>query len=179
MKLTSPFKDFTMPEYWLFGLFIVYLVVPFQTPKFIHTILTNPIGLIFLLTVAAAMFFMTPMILAVLFVLVIYELIRRDGSDANSYRTDKSVHDNHTQQYKYVSDNIKNNSVHVKGPILNMPTESHEPPKQTKSESVYLSIGDSLEEVMVGQMAPTEYAATVSSSDFKPISENNVGGSVF
>jgi len=176
MKLTSPFKDFTMPEYWLFGLFIVYLVVPFQTPTFVHSVLTNPIGFIFLLAVAAAMFFITPSILAILFVLVIYELIRRDGRDADSYRANKSTGDG---QYKYVSDNVKNNSVHSKGDILDKPTESHEPPAPTKSESVYLSVGDSLEELMVGQMAPTEYAATVSSSDFKPISENTVGGSVF
>lgn len=176
MKLTSPFKDFTMPEYWLFGLFIVYLVVPFQTPTFIHNILTNPIGLIFLLGVATAMFFMTPAILAILFVLVIYELIRRDGKDENSYRADKSTGNG---QYKYVSDNVKNDSVHSKGEILDGPAEAHEPPAPTKSESVYLSIGDSLEELMVGQMAPTEYSATVSSSEFKPISENTVGGSVF
>lgn len=179
MKLTSPFKDFTVPEYWLFGLFIVYLVIPFQTPTFIHTILTNPIGLIFLLGIAAAMFFMTPSILAILFVLVIYELIRRDGSDVNSYRADKNVSDSNTQEYKYVSDNVKNNSVHSKGAILDEPTESHEQPESTKSESVYLSVGDSLEELMVGQMSPTEYSATVSSSDFKPVSENTVGGSVF
>jgi len=179
MKLTSPFKDFTVPEYWLFGLFIVYLVVPFQTPTFIHTILTNPIGLIFLLGISAAMFFMTPPILAILFVLVIYELIRRDGRDANSYRADKHVSDSHTQEYKYVSDNVKNNSVHSKGVILDEPTESHEQPAPTKSESVYLSVGDSLEELMIGQMAPTEYSATVSSSEFKPVSENTIGGSVF
>jgi len=179
MKITSPFKDFTMPEYWLFGLFIVYLVIPFQTPTFIHTMLTNPIGLILLLAIAAAMFFMTPPILAVLFVLVIYELIRRDGSDANSYRADKPVSDSHTQQYKYVSDNVKNDSVHSKGEILDEPTESHQPPAPTKNESVYLSVGESLEELIVGQMAPTEYAASVSPSNFKPISKNIVGGSVF
>jgi hypothetical protein len=74
---------------------------------------------------------------------------------------------------------VKNDSVHSKGEILDEPTESHQPPAPTKSESVYLSVGESLEELMVGQMAPTEYAASVSPSDFKPISENSVGGSVF
>lgn len=179
MKFTSPFKDFTMPEYWLFGLFIVYLVIPFQTPSFIHTILTNPIGLILLLCCAAAMFFLTPSILAILFVLVIYELIRRDGKEGISYGKEKPIRDERTQEYKYVSDNVKHSSVHSTGTISDKPTEQHEPPAETKKESIYLPVGDSLEEVMVSQMAPTEYAATVSSSEFKPISKNNIGGSMF
>jgi hypothetical protein len=179
MKITSPFKDFTTPEYYLFGLFVLYLVIPFQTPKIIHNVLTNPVGLILLLSTATAMIFLTPPILAILFVLVIYELIRRDGSDDNSYRARAPVSDNKVQSYKYVSDNVKNDSVNHRGEILDRPTEHHDPAPEVKHESVYLSVGDSLEELVVSQMAPVVYAATASASDFRPVSENNLGGAAF
>jgi len=178
MKITSPFKDFTTPEYFLFGLFVLYLVIPVKTPMMIHKFITNPIGLILLLTVVTAMFFMTPSILAIMFVLVIYELLRRDENSDNTYIRPSTQGDDRTQSYKYVSDNVVNESVHSKGEIMNHPSvsESYVAPK---NEEVYLSVGDSLEENMVQKMAPVEYNSTTASSDFRPISENSLGGSNF
>ena len=76
MKFTSPFKDFSKTEFYLFGLFIVYLVIPFKTPSFLHKFFVNPVGLILLLCVAAAMFLYTPPILAIVFILVIFAIHR-------------------------------------------------------------------------------------------------------
>jgi hypothetical protein len=179
MKFTSPFKDFSTTEFYLFGLFLLYLVIPFHTPHFLHDIFVGPIGLIVLLCLVVAMFFTTPPILAILFVLVIYELLRRDGHNNKTYHAPAFIRDNTTQEYNYVSDPVLNESVHSTGEIINRPTVS-EPYVEAKRETVYLSTGDSLEELMVSERAPIDYTrGNVPESDFKPVNENALGSSFF
>jgi hypothetical protein len=173
MKLTSPFKDFTTTEYCLLGLFLVYLVIPFRTPHMLYKMLVNPIGLMFLLCLAVGMFFTVPPILAILFVLVIYELLRRDGSDRKTYQKKGVIGDNTTQEYKYVSDPVIKESVETRG--KNVSAHPAEPVKSLKAEDVYLPVGDTLEESVVATMAPAQHAPSVSVSDFKPVSESTFG----
>jgi len=177
MKITSPFKDFTNIEYFLMGLFILYLVVPFQTPHFLYKLLVNPVGLIFLLSVTVAMFFMTPPILAIVFVLVVYELLRRDGSNNKTYKAAGNIKDNTIQEYKYVSDPVINESIQSRGTITNKPTET-DTKLEAKSETVYLPTGDTLEENIVSQSAPVQYSSeNVNQSNFKPMNETSFGSS--
>jgi hypothetical protein len=181
MKITSPFKDFTTIEFYLFGLFLVYLVIPFRTPYFLHKLLANPIGLIFLLCVAVALFFTTPPILAIVFILVIYELLRRDGHDDKTYRAHAHSHvnDNTSQEYNYVSDPVFNESIHSSGDIVNKPTAA-EPYVEPKNESIYLPTGGSLEELMVTERAPVDYSrGNINESNFKPINGSSFGASYF
>jgi hypothetical protein len=179
MKFTSPFKDFSKTEFYLFGLFIVYLVIPFKTPSFLHKFFVNPIGLILLLCVAAAMFLYTPPILAIVFVLVIYELLRRDGNSDKTYHAPAYISDNTKQKYKYVSDPVIHESVESKGVIVNKPTVS-EPYVEPKRDTVYLPTGDTLEEQLVSERASIDYShgGNITESNFKPISETSIG-SVF
>jgi len=176
MKFTSPFKDFSTKEFYLFGLFIVYLVIPFKTPHFLHNLFVNPIGLIILLCLAVAMFLYTPPILAIVFVLVIYELLRRDGNSDKTYHAPAYISDNTKQEYKYVSDPVFHESVESKGEIVNRPTIS-EPYVEPKRESVYLPTGDTLEEQLVSERAPVDYShgGNIVENDFKPISERTIG----
>ena len=179
MKVTSPFKDFSTNEFYLFGLFLLYLVVPFHTPKFLHNIFVNPVGLILLLCVAVFMFFSTPPILAILFILVIYELLRRDGHNDKTYHAPLQIRDDTTQEYNYVSDPVYNESVHHHAEIANKPTFS-EPYVEPKRETVYLPTGTSLEELMVSERAPIDYSAgNFPESDFKPVNESALGSSFF
>jgi uncharacterized protein (TIGR02588 family) len=178
MKLTSPFKDFTTTDYYLFGLFVLYLVVPFRTPHMLHDFLVGPIGLILLLCAAVSMFFMSPSILAIIFVLVIYEILRRDSSSSTTYRETKHVTDNRTQQYKYATDNVVNTSVESMGQIANRPTVQQNT-ASPKHDEVKLYVGDSLEENVIGMMAPIDYGTPKTSADFKPVSENIMNASVF
>jgi hypothetical protein len=178
MKLTSPFKDFTNAEYCLLGLFLVYLVIPFRTPHMLYKMFVSPPGLILLLCLAVAGFFMMPPILAIMFVLVIYELLRRDGSDGKTYQNKGVVSDNTTQEYKYVSDPVIKESVQSKGEVLGA-ENTPAPSQPTKREEVYLPVGDSLEESVVATMAPRPLGESKTSSDFKPISESVIPASVF
>jgi hypothetical protein len=179
MNFTSPFKDFTTTEFYLFGLFILYLVIPFNTPHFLHNLMVNPIGLIILLCISVAMFLYTPPILAIVFVLVIYELLRRDGSSNKTYHAPAHNEDNTTQEYNYVADPILHQSVESKGEIHNRPTIS-EPYVEPKRDSVYLPTGDTLEEHIVSERAPIDYSqgGNITESNFKPVNET-VMGSVF
>jgi hypothetical protein len=176
MKFTSPFKDFSKTEFFLFGLFIVYLVIPFKTPSFLHKFFVNPVGLILLLCVAAAMFLYTPPILAIVFVLVIYELLRRDGNSDKTYHAPAHNEDNTTQEYNYVADPVLHQSVESKGVIHHKPTVS-EPYVEPKRETVYLPTGDTLEEQLVSERAPIDYSqgGNIQENDFKPVNERTMG----
>ena len=176
MKFTSPFKDFSTTEFYLFGLLIIYLVIPFKTPSFLHNLMINPIGLIFLLSLVVAMFLYTPPILAIVFVLVIYELLRRDSNSDKTYHATPYVADNTVQQYNYIADPVLHESIESKGEIMNKPTDS-KPYLEPKHETVFLPTGETLEEQLVSERAPMDYSqgGNVTDSNFKPMSENTIG----
>jgi len=178
MKLTSVFNDFTNTDFYLFGLFLLYLVIPFRTPKFIYDFLVNPIGLIFLLSTVLFMFFTTPSILAILYVLVVYELLRRDGSDRIKHRKNKQANHSEDQQYEYVTDPISVESVNSPANIEEEPMKQSQI-EEPKKQPLVLPVGDSLEEVMVNEMAPLEYGISNGNDNFKPVIQNKLGGSAF
>ena len=178
MKFTSVFNDFSTNDFYLLGLFVLYLVVPFHTPRFIYNFLVHPVGLIFLLCTAVYIFFSVPHILAILYVLVIYELLRRDGNDSTTYRESKQANEMRTQSYKYATDPALVESVESRASATNeLKIQKHIEDREPKPE--HYSSSESLEENMVKQMAPIEYARSGNSDNFKPIAENNLGGSAF
>jgi hypothetical protein len=179
MKFTSPFKDFSTTEFYLFGLLIIYLVIPFKTPNFLHNLMVNPIGLILLLSLVVVMFLYTPPILAIVFVLVIYELLRRDSKSDKTYHASPYVPDNTVQQYNYIADPVLHESIESTGEIMDRPTES-EPYLEPKYETVFLPTGDTLEEQLVSECAPMDYSqgGYITDIDFKPMNESTMG-SVF
>ena len=179
MKITSVFNDFTNTEFYLLGLFVLYLVVPFQTPHIFYNFLVNPIGLILLLCTVVYMFFSTPPILAIVYVLVVYELLRRDGSTGPRNREQIKEKAGSSKQYNYVTDPIKVESVNSKGTIQKKPMRPPKRIEETKEEEYALPVGDSLEELIVSEAAPIQYGSSGREENYKPISENKLGGSVF
>jgi hypothetical protein len=142
--------------------------------------LVNPIGLIILLGTVVYMFFSTPPILAILYVLVVYELIRRDGSLEGTHREQIKEKAGPSKQYNYVTDPIKVESVNSTGRIQNKPAPKPQHIDESKEEEEYaLPVGDSLEELIVSEAAPIQYSSSGREENYRPISENKLGGSVF
>lgn len=79
MKLTNPFKTFLPIEILLLVLFIIYLVFPIKTPFFLNNIIESPIGLIIIFIITISFFLYSNPVLAILFLFVAYELLRRSS----------------------------------------------------------------------------------------------------
>jgi cytoskeletal protein RodZ len=107
MKFSNPFKNFSLLEFVILATFVIYLVFPIQTPSFLHDSIVSPIGLIVIFMVAVVLFVYTSPILAILYIFVAYELLRRNNTNAPSYKENPSrLKDDTTYEYKYVSDPI-------------------------------------------------------------------------
>lgn len=79
MKLDNFLKSVSTLEIILFIIFVVYLVFQIPTPGFLIPLIDSPLGLgIIILTTIYTFFYTTP-ILAILSVLVAYELLRRSS----------------------------------------------------------------------------------------------------
>jgi hypothetical protein len=140
----------------------------------------NPVGLIILLGTVVYMFFSTPPILAIVYVLVVYELLRRDGSLHGTHREQIKEKAGPSKQYNYVTDPIKVESVNSTGRIQNKPAAKPKHIEETKEEEEYaLPVGDSLEELIVSEAAPIQYSSSGREENYRPISENKLGGSAF
>jgi hypothetical protein len=79
MKFTNTLKNITILEAALLVVFVLYLILPIETPYFYHEALVSAYGIVLLFSLSVAMFFYANSILAVVFVLVVYELLRRAG----------------------------------------------------------------------------------------------------
>jgi len=77
MKLSNVFKNITMSEGTLLVIFIIYLIFPVHTPHIVAPFVESPLGMIAIFCVAVYLFVYSNPVLAVLFVFVAYELLRR------------------------------------------------------------------------------------------------------
>jgi hypothetical protein len=125
------------------------------------------------------MFFSTPPILAIVYVLVVYELLRRDGSTGSRNIEQIKEKAGSSKQYNYVTDPIKVESVNSKGTIQKNPMRAPKRIEETKEEEYALPVGDSLEELIVSEAAPIQYSSSGREENYRPISENKLGGSAF
>lgn len=94
MKVPFSMKGMTMPSYlkvdnmavWelvLFFVFIVYLIFPYYLPEFIANYIDSPMGYIIMLLITIVLFVYSHPLLAVLFIFVAYELLRRSSESAS------------------------------------------------------------------------------------------------
>lgn len=73
-------KSLTQLEMVLLIVFIVYIVLPIQTPNFIAGSVDSPLGMLVIFIVTVYLFFNVNPIVAVVYVFVAYELIRRSSN---------------------------------------------------------------------------------------------------
>lgn len=79
MKLDNFLKSVSTLEIIVFIIFVVYLVFHIPTPGFLIPVIDSPLGLGIIVVVTIYVFFYTTPILAILSVLVAYELLRRSS----------------------------------------------------------------------------------------------------
>lgn len=81
MQIPTEFmKSFSPLEISLFLIFVFYLVLPIQTPEFMAGMVDSPLGMLSIFIVTVSLFFNAHPILAVLYVFVAYELLRRSAN---------------------------------------------------------------------------------------------------
>lgn len=80
VSVPNVLKSLTQLEMILLIVFIVYIVLPIQTPNFIAGSVDSPLGMLVIFIVTVYLFFNVNPIVAVVYVFVAYELIRRSSN---------------------------------------------------------------------------------------------------
>ena len=79
LKIPNLLKSVHSSEVLLFVLFIVYLIFPIKTPVMVAPYIESPLGMIIILLITIYLFLYSNPILAILYIFVGYELIRRSS----------------------------------------------------------------------------------------------------
>lgn len=72
-------KSISPLEIFLFVVFVIYIIFPINTPEILIPIINSSFGLAIVLILTLSLFFYTTPILAILAILVAYELLRRSN----------------------------------------------------------------------------------------------------
>ena len=91
MKLLNTFKKMTKLEIALSILFALFIILPLGVPDLFANLIDTSLGMIVIFGLAVYMFFHVNPVVAVLFVFVAYELLRR-----SSKKTGKAIIQKHT-----------------------------------------------------------------------------------
>lgn len=153
MKLSDFTKSFAPLEITTLVFFIIYIIFPFRTPRFMANVINTPIGLFGVLLITLYLFFYANPILGVIFIFVGYELLRRSsliqsGGGGDSYMMKHTPSENKRQ-----SEMVQMNPTH----------------------------NITLEEDVIRSMAPSQtFNKDIGySSDFKPVVERISGSSLY
>ena len=91
MKLLNTLKKMTKLEIALSILFVLFIILPLDVPDLFANLIDTSLGMIVIFGLAVYMFFHVNPVVAVLFVFVAYELLRR-----SSKKTGKAIIQKHT-----------------------------------------------------------------------------------
>jgi len=79
MKIPESFKNLSSVELVLFLAFVLYVILPMNTPESVKPFVNSPMGLLFFFCVTVGLFAYTNPILGILYILVVYEALRRSS----------------------------------------------------------------------------------------------------
>ena len=159
MKFIEEIKKFSSLELTLLIIFIIYLIFPLETPEYLKNIINSPFGMVFIFVVTLFLFMNTNPVLAILYLFVAYELLRRSSK---------------SRQHRGI--NNHNNSYNI--PSLN---DNDIKNREDNSNFIQQSLDVSLEEEVINKMSPIgksdpiEYVQT----SFKPYADKINGASLF
>ena len=102
MKLFNTFKKMTKLEVALSILFVLFIILPLNVPDLFANLIDTSLGMIVIFGLAVYMFFHVNPVVAVLFVFVAYELLRR-----SSKRTGKAIIQKHTPTQEKKDEKMK------------------------------------------------------------------------
>jgi membrane protein implicated in regulation of membrane protease activity len=80
MEITKVFQSLTKIEWALLVVFILYILLPIPTPDFLSGMVDSSIGMLTVFVVTVYLFFNVNPIVAVIYILVAYELLRRSSN---------------------------------------------------------------------------------------------------
>ena len=80
MNIANLVKSFSQLELSLLVIFVLYLVLPIQTPSFLAGSVDSSIGIVTMFAITIYLFFYSNPILAIIYIFVAYELLRRSSS---------------------------------------------------------------------------------------------------
>lgn len=86
MKIPESLKKLSPVEIVLLLGFILYIVLPMNTPDYMKSYVNSPLGLLFFFCVTVGLFAYANPILGILYILVVYEALRRSSSTYNNPR---------------------------------------------------------------------------------------------
>jgi hypothetical protein len=150
MQITNPFKSFSTIEVSLLIVFILYIVFPIKTPAFLTNKIDTPVGLLVIFAVTAYLFFYSNPILAILYIFVAYELLRRSYQfTGNTMIIQPTTPSQASKDYEL--------------------QKMNPPQAETLEEEVVQSMAP------IGKSDVSEYL----SSSYKPVAEKLAGASLF
>lgn len=161
MKFTNPFVSFLPQELILLVIFVIYLVFPIKTPSFLNGLIDSPFGMTGIFIITISLFIYSKPILAILYLFVAYELLRR-SSPKSILKTSVAG-----GNYKNVENTPTLNEIDLSDRSQGMKFIEH-------------SVDTSLEEDVVNKMAPigvSEPSAFMDTS-FKPFISTVSGASI-
>jgi len=91
MKLQKMFSTLSQVEMIALAVFVLYIVFPIENPSFISNMVDTPLGMVGVLAVTLYLFFNANPLVAILYVFVAYELLRRSAK-----QTGKAAIQEHT-----------------------------------------------------------------------------------
>ena len=171
MKIPNILKSIQSSEILLFVLFVVYLVFPIKTPVMIAPYIESPLGMITIILITIYLFLYSNPILAILYIFVGYELIRRSGISNDTKM-------NSTNKVKFNGD-VKVMDPETAGQTTYIQNTPSEETRAAEMQSLNSKQKDTLEEDMVNEYAPIGMSAPIAiiESSFKPVSDNLKGAS--
>lgn len=123
MKFVDSLKTISPFEIFLFIIFILYLILPFETPYLIASFVDSPLGIISIFIITISIFIYSNPILGILYIFVAYELMRRSsmfsGHTPNIQNTptqrvkDAELHAMNPIQHKTLEEEV----IELKAPI--------------------------------------------------------------
>ena len=143
-SLTKIVKSASPLEIVLFGLFVIYLVLPIETPAMVAPYIDSPVGMVSIFIITLYLFLYTNPVLGILYIFVAYELLRRS---------------------------MKSGNVGSTSYIQYSPSQQR---RDSDLKQMNPSKSASLEEDVVAKMAPLGHSdmSIYTDTSFKPISEN-------
>jgi len=149
MNLLNNFKNMSQLEKVLGALFVLFIVLPVEVPSIIANLVDNTLGMVGLFILGVYMYLHVSPVLAVLFVFVAYELLRRCCKT-----TGKAIIMKHTPTQAKKDEKMK---------------KMNPPKKETLEEQVVDQMAP------IGKSEIASYVSTT----FKPVAEDVGTASVF
>lgn len=165
MKIPAFLKSIHSTELVLIAIFIVYLVFPIGTPGFMAPYIESPLGVVTIFVVATYLFIYSHPILAILYIFVGYELLRRSGSNSLGNTRVMQV-----KQSPLNPSSVKSQTAYIQ----HTPSESE---RDADMKALNPPQAQTLEAQIVDKMAPVGKSSPLSfvESSFKPVSDNLKG----